>query len=101
MSLNKCKVCGHDAVEEIRGIHHKDGVNPRNDKEVVENLGSEHNNDFRVHCTNCSNSTGWDRADTEQFVNRGPGDVRRETIQRDGNLDNVRKRWNDANPLAA
>lgn len=115
MSLNPCGKCGSPAVEQTRGtmgpgdyrdaahvIKHDDGIVERdmNYHQKVER-SSEDDHDMRVACSKCNNATGWDRRDVEAFRRHGDGDNRRYVVTRDGNMENIRKRWNEANPAAA
>jgi hypothetical protein len=85
--LSKCGKDGCEPVEQIRGEHHKGDKTVHMDNEIA--------SDMRIACLKCGKATGWDRVDTEQFVRKGDGDYRRETIARDGNKENVRARWNE------
>lgn len=124
MSLNPCHVCGTHPVEQSRGQmtpedHHMQyarygavkqlaenhglllDVNEfRRDAFEVENQGSEHASDMRISCPNCGNATGWDRRDIEEWRDSGGGPGHQIRIPKvpHGNVENIRKRWNDANP---
>jgi hypothetical protein len=114
-TLNHCRLCGSAAIEQTRGqmgqddyrgaSHHMrdehGGMVHDPDYHKKVDLEAEHAHDMRVACTKCHNATGWDRRDVEEFKNHGPGDTRRVTVARDGRLDIIRQRWNDANPAPA
>jgi len=87
----------HAAAKELRDTH---GIGLpvedfRKDAHEVEVPAAEHASDFRISCSKCGKATGWDRRDTEEFKNHGPGDNRRHCVTRDGNMDAVRARWNE------
>jgi hypothetical protein len=67
----------------------------REDAFEVENLGAEHNSDIRISCSKCGQAIGWARRDIEEFHRHGDADYRRRIVTRDGNMDNVRNRWNE------
>lgn len=125
MALNPCKACGGTPVEQTRGQmnpedHHaqflrlepaaaarKVGIlidldDLHNDVYDVEDQGEDHATDMRVSCPKCGNATGWDRRDIEEFRDLGaanPGHKIRVPKTPHGNVENIRKRWNDANPV--
>lgn len=102
-TLNKCSIDGGEPVEETRAEVHKDGKNPRNEKETVE-MHAAIADDFRIHCSTCYNSTGWDTPDIMEIIRVADGDYRlrkKEGTQRDENKENVRKRWNEMNKTKA
>lgn len=122
MGLNVCSKCGAEPVEQTRGQmkpedHHAQhrryhgavkfqdefGVRLptrqfREDCHNVENH-EDHATDMRVSCPGCGNATGWDRRDIEQFKKIADGNHVRIPVTPHGNVDNIRKRWNDANPV--
>ena len=112
VTLNKCSKDGGEPVEQTRNQmkpedHHveykrhladPDSAYIKKDSHHV-SLEDEHALDVRISCPKCGNSTGWDRRDIERFENKAPGDTRRVSVTRDGNLDNIRKRWNEMNPV--
>ena len=94
--MNPCRVCGHPAVEQIRGLMGRGDYVGQHPDYYLEVAAGDSNgpgihdgnrNDYRVACSNCDNGLGWNNPDAPGY----PGAVKAAMLAR----------WDAENPADA